>query len=224
MRNGREIVEVGKISVCAESIPFSHRHRPSSYFSVAWMERLDGELSMSLVGRIHFSVNTILQRRASCSTCLRQRERLGCQIDANCFWLVPRALRWPRRFRKLAKSFRGETGRLSLGLSGLAYWIGFCPLLNWQKMASPYDVTRSIGGKLSGKAAFDGGYVNSASGEIANPVPSDAIAFTREFYASPGIGNTAGGYDFSRRRLDHKVGRHRALRDWWPLRGVTVDP
>ena len=92
---------------------------------------------------------------------------------------------------------RGETGRLSLGLSGLAYWIGFCPLLNWQKMASPYDVTRSIGGKLSGKAAFDGGYVDSASGEIANPVPSDAIAFTREFYASPGIGNTAGGYDFS---------------------------
>jgi hypothetical protein len=92
----------------------------------------------------------------------------------------------------------GAAGRLSLGLSGLAYWIGFCPFLDWQKMAGPYEVTRSMGGKLSGKAAFDGGYLDSASGEIANPVPSDAIAFTRVFYASPGIGNTAGGYDFSR--------------------------
>jgi hypothetical protein len=94
-------------------------------------------------------------------------------------------------------SSAGKTRRLTLGLSGFAYYIGFCPVLNWQKMAGEYQIARSIGGNISGKAVFDGGYVDSISGEIVNPVPSDAVAFTRMFYAAPGEGNIAGGYDFS---------------------------
>lgn len=89
------------------------------------------------------------------------------------------------------------TGRLCLGLCGLGPNIGFCPFLNWQKMAGAYDLTRRSGGKISGKAVFDGGYVDVHTGEIANPVPADAIAFTRLFFAPSGAADIAGGYDFS---------------------------
>lgn len=74
--------------------------------------------------------------------------------------------------------------RVSLGLCGPAYWNGFCPFLNWQKMAGAYEVTLKNGGKISGKAVFSGGYADKASGEIAKPVPIGATAYTRVFFAS----------------------------------------
>jgi len=77
-----------------------------------------------------------------------------------------------------------EKGRLNLGLSGLGYYLNFCPFLNWAKMASAHDVTRNLGEKISGKAVFDLGYADSTSGEIANPVPNDATAYTRLFFVA----------------------------------------
>jgi hypothetical protein len=89
-------------------------------------------------------------------------------------------------------------GRLSLGLHGPTYYSGFCPFLNWQKVAGDYSLVLAGGRGVSGKAAFDAGiYLNSETGEIANPAPPDLLSFSRIFYARPGQGNLAGGYDFS---------------------------
>ena len=91
-----------------------------------------------------------------------------------------------------------ERGRLCLGLNGISYYAGFSPFLNWWKVAKSYDVARHSGADLSGKAVFDAGiYLDPVTGEIARPAPADLRSFTRLFYASPGPGNTIGGYDFS---------------------------
>src|SRR5579871_5596927 len=88
--------------------------------------------------------------------------------------------------------------RLSLGLNGLTYWFGFCPFLNWQKTADYYILDFTDGRNIYGKPAFDAGaYINPETGEIANPVPPDLLRVSRIFYAPPGRGNFAGGYDFS---------------------------
>jgi hypothetical protein len=79
-----------------------------------------------------------------------------------------------------------KKGRLSLGLVGLAYYLCACPFLNWYKMAGEYGVTLESGAKLAGNAVFDKGYVDRATGEIANPVPRDAVSYSRIFYAYPG--------------------------------------
>src|SRR5215468_7396662 len=88
--------------------------------------------------------------------------------------------------------------RLSLDLNGLSYWYGFCPFLNWQKTADVPNLELTDGRNPWGKAAFDAGvYINPETGEIANPVPPDLLRFHRIFYARPGQGNFAGGYDFA---------------------------
>ena len=81
----------------------------------------------------------------------------------------------------------GTGGRLALGLAGMAYYLGFCPFLNWYKMGGEYDIVLKTGGVVSGKAVFDGGYADKNTGEIVNPVPPDVAAFSRIFYASPDV-------------------------------------
>lgn len=88
-------------------------------------------------------------------------------------------------------------GRLSLGLHGPSYYSGFCPFLNWQKVAGEYEIVTRYG-TVSGKDALDAGlYLDRETGEIANPAPADLIRFSRIFYAPPLKGNFAAGSDFS---------------------------
>ena len=96
-----------------------------------------------------------------------------------------------------SQSVAGGKRRLNLGLSGVAYYIGFCPFLNWQKMASTPVLNRSAKENISGRAAFDAGYFDPVTGEIANPAPPDLQKADCIFYAAPGGGNLAGGYNFS---------------------------
>ncbi len=91
----------------------------------------------------------------------------------------------------------GGKRRLSLGLSGVAYYIGFCPFLNWQKMANTPVLSRRGKENIFGKAAFDAGYFNPDTGELANPALPDLQAVVCIFYAAPGGGYIAGGFDFS---------------------------
>ena len=87
--------------------------------------------------------------------------------------------------------------RLNLGLSGLYYYTGFCPFLNWQKMAAMPTFVQDGAKKLSDKEALSAGYLDQETGEVSRPAPRDLISFTYLFYARPGAGNTAGGYDYS---------------------------
>jgi hypothetical protein len=90
-----------------------------------------------------------------------------------------------------------QPGRLSLGLHGPTYYSGFCPFLNWQKVAGDYNIATRRG-NVSGKAAFDVGvYLNPETGEIANPAPPDLLRFIRIFYAPSPQRNLVAGNDFS---------------------------
>jgi hypothetical protein len=72
--------------------------------------------------------------------------------------------------------------RLQVGITMPTYYNGFSPFLNWWKTASPYSITRTAGGGLSGKAVWDAGtYLAAATGEIVNPAPADLLTFTRIF-------------------------------------------
>ena len=75
-------------------------------------------------------------------------------------------------------------GRLAVGLTGPNYYNGFCPFLNWWKQAGSYELHRRTGGNLAGQAIWDaGGYFDPATGELANPVPSDVTGISRIFFA-----------------------------------------
>ena len=94
----------------------------------------------------------------------------------------------------------GEKGRLCLNLNGISYYAGFSPLLNWWKAAGPYNIALHSGANLAGKAVFDAGvYLDPITGEITHPSAPHLRSFTRMFYASPGPGNVAGGYNLSGR-------------------------
>src|SRR5690348_6340629 len=87
-------------------------------------------------------------------------------------------------------------GQLSLNLNGLAYWIGFCPFLNWAKMAGDIGIGLRRGGRTSGKAVFDAGYVDRDTGELVNPVPVEVASITRLFFSRSAVA----GHDFSGER------------------------
>jgi hypothetical protein len=110
---------------------------------------------------------------------------------------VPSAQAQNNKARATATVTR-TSGRLSLGLTGPTYYSGFCPFLNWQKVASAVLITRKVGGDLSGRSVFDAGiYLDPETGELVSPAPDDLLTISSLFYASPGEGNVAGGYDFS---------------------------
>jgi hypothetical protein len=108
------------------------------------------------------------------------------------------AAAWSQTPQSLGGRDSGGKGRLCLGLNGISYYAGFSPFLNWWKVAGNYNIARRSVAAIGGKAAFDiGNYLDPDEGEIARPAPSDLHSFTRLFYAAPGQGNTAGGYNFS---------------------------
>lgn len=72
---------------------------------------------------------------------------------------------------------------LLIGLNGPNYFSGFSPFLNWWKTANTVFMDRTVGGQLQGQAIWDaGGYLNTSTGELVNPVPSDVVAIGRLFY------------------------------------------
>lgn len=74
---------------------------------------------------------------------------------------------------------------LLIGLNGPNYFSGFSPFLNWWKQADAMSMHRTVGGTISGQAIWDaGGYLNTTTGELINPVPSDVVSIARLFYAA----------------------------------------
>jgi len=74
--------------------------------------------------------------------------------------------------------------RLSLGLYGQTYFGAYCALLNWWPVGTFTTVVRSAGGNLDGKAAWNAGtYLDTATGDLINPVPSDVVSLKRVFFA-----------------------------------------
>lgn len=87
-------------------------------------------------------------------------------------------------------------GNLLLGLTGLDYYIGFSPFLNWWKIGRYIEIESSISGVVSGINVWNAGiYLDPTSGEILTPAPNDLVSLTRIFYALPGAGNIQAGYD-----------------------------
>jgi hypothetical protein len=78
-----------------------------------------------------------------------------------------------------------ERSSITLGLNGPTYFGTFSPFLNWLKQANPPSITRSAGGSLASQALWDaGGYLDPATGELMNPMPSDVLTYTRLFYTA----------------------------------------
>lgn len=74
---------------------------------------------------------------------------------------------------------------LLIGLNGPNYFSGFSPFLNWWKTANSMFINRTVGGTISGQTVWDtGGYLNPATGELVNPVPSDVVSIGRLFYVA----------------------------------------
>jgi hypothetical protein len=98
----------------------------------------------------------------------------------------------------IAYSPSSSRGRLLLGLSGVVYFNGFNPFLNWWKTASAPTISRSSGNELSGQQIWDaGGYLDPSSGEIMNPAPPDLLSISRAFYKSTNSFQVAAGCSYA---------------------------
>jgi hypothetical protein len=87
---------------------------------------------------------------------------------------------------------------ITLGLAGPTYYIGFSPFLNWWKTAQEPTITRTGGGALSGKAAWDAGiYLSPTTGEIVTPAPADLLNIKSVFFTPPNDYQVNAGCDYS---------------------------
>ena len=74
--------------------------------------------------------------------------------------------------------------RMHTNLGGIN--TAFSPFLNWAKVSSSWTLNRTAGGALSGAAIWSaGGYLNTATGELSNPLPSDVTSFSFLFFTQP---------------------------------------
>lgn len=93
---------------------------------------------------------------------------------------------------------RPRINSLLIGLNGPNYFSGFSPFLNWWKQAAAMGMARTAGGPLSGQAIWDaGGYLNTTTGELVNPVPSDVVSIARLFYVPVNSFQAAQGATFA---------------------------
>lgn len=90
-------------------------------------------------------------------------------------------------------------GKVNLGLNGMTDALQFYPLINIWPMGHDLEIRSGSGGstqRFSGRppggtnSPWDG-YLDAATGELANPLPADFVSLLRIFYASAEVNPTS---------------------------------
>lgn len=86
--------------------------------------------------------------------------------------------------------------RIQTNPTGIAYYEGSYPFLNWWRAAGGPTVTRSAGGNLADKACFDNGYLDATTGEVVSPAPSNMLSVSRPIFSPSTSFQVAAGCDY----------------------------
>lgn len=85
-----------------------------------------------------------------------------------------------------------NNGGMLLNLANSSYFAGFSPILNWWPSGSAPVLVSTVNGTLTGKQIWDcptscstpTTYMDTTTGELITPVPSDVTSFERGFFAT----------------------------------------
>ena len=82
-------------------------------------------------------------------------------------------------------------------VGGLAPYFGMNLFIDWWRISSTITVGRSVGGSISGKAAWDAGvYLDPSTGDLISPAPSDVTSIAKTFFDPPEARTWVSGLNF----------------------------